>query len=265
MKTWFIIIIPFLLTGIFPAWAPSSGEKKEKPPRGFVAVKDLNLIVGETEVTLQQWKRFQESDGGELVTNPFNTCANEMAYPDDYGVLYRDTIITNRKGKPERVKLSCFRLPVTGVTYEQAVAYCNWLTEYYASDPKLPDYQFRLPTKKELQTLITRNMDPMKYYEKGYNEKGCTLFNHKHNSWCEYTVEAKQKFGYAVPMPVASFFPSADGIYDLMGNVAEMTDEKGVAVGGSCIHPPAECQANAQNAYDQPAFWLGFRIVADKQ
>jgi formylglycine-generating enzyme required for sulfatase activity len=264
MKT--VIPIIFLLLNVSMVPVERKGLFKDKAPRGFTTVDDLNIIVANTETTLSQWKNFQYSSGdeGTLVPNPFNQCLDQMTSENDYAVYYRDTTITNRKGKPEKVKLSCSRLPVTGVSYEQALAYCDWLTEYYAGNPKLPDYQFRLPTKKELQTLIGRTMDPMRHYEKGYNEKGCTLFNHKHNSWCEYTEEAKQKFGYAVPMPVAFFFPGNDGLYDLMGNVAEMTNEPGVAVGGSCIHTAAECQANAINDYTEPVFWLGFRVVADK-
>jgi formylglycine-generating enzyme required for sulfatase activity len=239
-------------------------SNKEKPPKGFAVVSDLNLVVATTEVFIEQWLKykFEGSSDEELVANPFNDCMASMEAYNSYQI-YRDTTYVNQKGKKENVKLPCGSLPVTGVTYEQALAYCDWLTDVYASDPKLPNYTFRLPTQDEMKALLKRNLDPDGYMAKGVNSKGCALYNHKHNSWCEHNKEAKLKFGYTVPMPVGYFFPSIDGIYDLMGNVAEMTSEKGIAVGGGCVHTALECQAEAANEYSKPEFWLGFRVVAD--
>lgn len=51
-------------------------------------------------------------------------------------------------------------------------------------------------------------------------------------------------------------------IQHLIGNVAEMTNEPGIATGGSWFHTLEESLPGQQIAYEEPASWLGFRLVA---
>lgn len=53
------------------------------------------------------------------------------------------------------------------------------------------------------------------------------------------------------------------GIYNMMGNVAEMTATPGLAKGGSWIHPEEACTIDNQFSYTCPNEWLGFRCVCD--
>ncbi|WP_375561983.1 formylglycine-generating enzyme family protein [Bernardetia sp. OM2101] len=53
------------------------------------------------------------------------------------------------------------------------------------------------------------------------------------------------------------------GLYNMFGNVAEMTSEKGIAKGGSFAHTLEECAADKVQTYDSPQAWLGFRCVAE--
>ena len=46
------------------------------------------------------------------------------------------------------------------------------------------------------------------------------------------------------------------GIYHLLGNVAEMTATKGLAKGGSWMHPPEECNKDDWQFYECPSEWL---------
>lgn len=52
-------------------------------------------------------------------------------------------------------------------------------------------------------------------------------------------------------------------LYNMFGNVAEMTSEKGIAKGGSFVHTLEECAADRVQVYDSPQAWLGFRCVAE--
>lgn len=52
-------------------------------------------------------------------------------------------------------------------------------------------------------------------------------------------------------------------LYNIFGNVAEMTSEKGIAKGGSFYHTLEECAADRVQLYDSPQAWLGFRCVAE--
>jgi hypothetical protein len=52
------------------------------------------------------------------------------------------------------------------------------------------------------------------------------------------------------------------GLYNIIGNAAEMTAAKGVAKGGSFKSSVLELKPEAQQLYQGPQSWLGFRCVA---
>jgi formylglycine-generating enzyme required for sulfatase activity len=193
----------------------------------------------------------------------------------DLNAVYRDTTYIDTSGGKSKKRKSverCSEMPVTGVSYEQAKAFCEWLSDEYAGDSKYNSLElnFRLPTPAEMDSLLSdivsqwpKGSADRIAYEKGINSHGCALYNFKHNSWCDNNVRMKKAFGYGVPMRSGFFFADFNGLLDVMGNVAEMTSEKGVAKGGSCIDTAAQCQSGAVNSYDSPKVWLGFRVVAD--
>ena len=55
--------------------------------------------------------------------------------------------------------------------------------------------------------------------------------------------------------------PNGYGLFNLIGNVAELTTTPGQAKGGSFEHPMAACRPNLYQAYDGPQEWLGFRCA----
>lgn len=257
-----------------------AAQKKNVPP-GFEWVKKRNLLVAVHEVTCSDWLKFMTANGNGPATLPQANSINDacVCYRVGSGValrdaraIYRDTtFIDGEKGKRVRGVEKCADMPVTGITYEQAVAYCEWLSETYA-DSKYYNLKldFRLPAPAEMDSLLADTYslwragdDSYSAFQNGINGHGCAIYNHLHNSWCETNVRMKNEFGYGVPMQQGVFFPDVNGLYDLMGNVAEMTSEKGMAKGGSCIDLAKDCQPGATNPYDGPDFWLGFRVVAD--
>lgn len=52
------------------------------------------------------------------------------------------------------------------------------------------------------------------------------------------------------------------GLYEMIGNVAEMTEVKGIAKGGSFRNSLSDFTINTDFLYDSPKEWLGFRCVA---
>ena len=50
------------------------------------------------------------------------------------------------------------------------------------------------------------------------------------------------------------------GFYDVVGNVAEMIDEKGKAFGGSWNDHPANATIHSVKSYTKPDATVGFRI-----
>ena len=114
--------------------------------------------------------------------------------------------------------------PVTGVTWKQATAFCEWRTHYLnsflESKKKTTESDFRLPTEAEWEYAArggrSQSMFPWgNYYLR--NRKGCLLANFKpgRGNYPEdggfYTVRAD------------AYWPNDFGLYCMAGNVAEWT------------------------------------------
>jgi formylglycine-generating enzyme required for sulfatase activity len=76
-----------------------------------------------------------------------------------------------------------------------------------------------------------------------------------------YRHEACSERKAVAPVNVDAFMPNAKGLYNIQGNVAEMTATKGIAKGGSFRHYAIESFRDAKQHYNGPADWLGFRIA----
>lgn len=144
--------------------------------------------------------------------------------------------------------------PVNNITFEQARAYCQWLSE-------LTGQKYDLPTEKEMKTLIARNKSNLK------NEN--TL-----DYWAGYspTPDEVQELEPAIAelelsnlmlVEVGSRKPISDElmIFDISGNVAEwcVTEAgEGKIIGGSAITP-----TDPKTEYQTPRMeYVGFRVVA---
>ncbi|MAD12096.1 MAG: gliding motility lipoprotein GldK [Flavobacteriaceae bacterium] len=115
--------------------------------------------------------------------------------------------------------------PVIGISWKQAMAFCNWRTHYKNSyqkskgDPLVS--KFRLPTEAEWE-YAARGGIPSGTYPWGgpylMNDRGCFLANFKPLrgdyavDQAVYTVEAK------------SYLPNDYNLYNMAGNVAEWTN-----------------------------------------
>jgi len=115
--------------------------------------------------------------------------------------------------------------PVVGVSWKQAVAFCNWRTNFkngYQRDKGEPNVsRFRLPNEGEWE-YAARGGIPSGIYPWGspylLNDRACFLANFKPLrgdyavDQAVYTVEAK------------SYLPNDYNLYNMAGNVAEWTN-----------------------------------------
>jgi hypothetical protein len=177
--------------------------------------------------------------------------------------------------------------PVVGISYEQAVRFCEWRTssdsvryhlrfahyntkeiknigpvQYTDSLWLRVPYTFRLPTPEESDKL---NEDQDSIFNKRgfiarYNYKGASYSQKKskqyENSLCGSSRMPSVSFVFA-----RTKILRRDPIDDLQGNVAEMTSIKGIAKGGSFHHHANESLSGKNNNYTHPESWLGFRCV----
>ena len=109
--------------------------------------------------------------------------------------------------------------------------------------------QIRLDMKNyfESDTSYKRMFNYKPTYQNPYFDKNLLLFDGRLITNWVYLYEPTNQFK----------------LYNMFGNVAEMTSEKGIAKGGSFYHTLEECAADRVQIYDSPLAWLGFRCVAE--
>lgn len=98
------------------------------------------------------------------------------------------------------------------------------------------------------------------------NHRGCYLGNFKtpdNEKPCMPERMTSGGDGWMMMGPVETYFPNDIGLYDVVGNVAEMTSEKGKACGGSWNHPAEESTIKSINLYDGPDSAIGFRVFME--
>jgi len=187
--------------------------------------------------------------------------------------------------------------PIVGITHEQAKAYCRWrsafVTENYnAGRPKNQQliFEFRLPTEEEWEAAaqmlydtpygyrsplirpkvrddasvlkkywgLTESEEKIKSDIAKYEKKGWQLrFNAKVQTPYFLKPLGTHWIYYASPQR----FRKLKVPYNLIGNVAEMTKQPGIAKGGSWIEDWGNCKIRKRQRYESANAWVGFRCV----
>ncbi len=216
----------------------------------FVSVPGTTVQFAIWETRLSEWNEF----------------LRQRKYPWSYQPYFQQT--------PEH--------PVVGVNLQDAVAFCNWLTET-ERDKKFIDRSqaYRLPTPEEWDAAVG--------LARGRKTGGLTaeerLLDDRIFPWGqEWPPPPKTANfaegeipgytdGYQYTAPVGSFAPSKEGLHDLAGNAWEWTQPMevraqptGVLRGGSWVYFRAECLASSYMYVvpaDLRAPTTGFRCVFD--
>lgn len=231
---------------------------KEKPftPPGTVQINDT-LFADETEITNISWREYERWIS--LKYGP-NSKEHIATLPDT--LIWREKNSYNEPYVQHYYRHPAYKeYPVVGVSYEQALAFCKWRTErvksflVLAKKFKYKDFEYRLPTKNEWEKLAEFSMNVI--YNNGKNEKGDYLLNCAHPD----TITAKGPPYADVTAPVYSYWKSMYGLYNMLGNVAEMVNEKGICKGGGWRNNLEECRIGKDAQYTKPNAWLGFRCV----
>jgi len=184
--------------------------------------------------------------------------------------------------------------PIFSITREAAMAYCKWLNEVYAgyADKKFQQMIFTLPNVSEWENaaLSFKNKSQEEaYYKKDkysqeeidypwlnnnlYRENNArskyidlNIFSNGLTSYLNFPDFRKANFQdefYQSQQtePVKSYSPSNNGMYNVCGNVAEMTMNPEITKGGSFLNYPEDCAIHDTMAYyDIPSRDVGFRV-----
>lgn len=171
--------------------------------------------------------------------------------------------------------------PVVNVSYDGAIAYCNWLTEKVNAKMKEGSVTFRLPTKEEWVRAARLDDHEFTYTwgsEEAIDEKGAQRCNFNKERSIFSKINAlgnsntkkavvvvgtmnRLKSNVNVTSPVSSFQPSKNDLYNMNGNVAEMISEKFVAMGGCWDSSSNEVKIESEMNYIAPSPHIGFRPV----
>jgi formylglycine-generating enzyme required for sulfatase activity len=175
--------------------------------------------------------------------------------------------------------------PVVNVTWDDAMAFCDWLTAVEGKKHRLPteaewEYSCRAGTKTQFSSgkTIESLKDVANIADSSFKEK-----------WPTATWAVSWNDGYAFTAPVGSFKPNDFGLYDMHGNVWQWCsdwyqasyyqdtpkqDPQGPAAGpihvsrgGSHSDGPGYCRAACRHSFwnngrpDDRGSSLGFRVL----
>jgi formylglycine-generating enzyme required for sulfatase activity len=168
--------------------------------------------------------------------------------------------------------------PVVNVTREGAELYCLWLEEKINLQLKGRKVQVRLPFHAEFIRAGAVDELYANYAWKGpymRNSKGdflanfvripqSTLTRNENGDLISQPFDNLAHFNLEsadVTAPSKSYYPSELGFYNLNGNVAEMIQEKGIAVGGSWRDLGYDIRLQSRKKFDEASPEVGFRPV----
>ena len=227
-------------------------EKTFIPP-GTVQINDT-LFADETEITNIAW---QEYEKWQVSIYGMNSTEHLATLPDT--LVWRDKNSYDEPYVQYYYRHPAYKnYPVVGISYVQALAYCKWRTNRAKAFMTLGkrfkyiDFEYRLPTKIEWEKLAEFSTYVLN--NNGKDEKGK----------CQINCARPDTIGTPYPdvtAPVKSYDKSLFGLYNMLGNVAEMVNEKGICKGGGWKNNLEQCRVGKDTEYTKPNAWLGFRCV----
>lgn len=252
-------------------------QYQDEQPRHRVQISKP-FYMGQHEVTRGQFRRFVEATAYE--TEPER---------DGQGGYGWNALQQRLQGRDPRYSWrntgfeQTDRHPVVNVTWNDAAAFCKWLSHK-------EEAEYRLPTEAEWEYACRAGTTT--HFSQGDNAGGLAAVGNvadetarrklaRYQSW-SYTSD---RDGYAFTAPVGSFRPNAYGLHDMHGNAWEWcadwydadyygnspaTDPRGpskgtkrIGRGGSWISRAADCRS-ANRLKDAPDARIdggGFRVV----
>jgi len=175
--------------------------------------------------------------------------------------------------------------PAVNIPFEGAVRYCLWLQQELLARMPLSKFSFHvgLPSKEQWIRAAEGNHQGAIYswgHYRLFEPKRGVLCNHL--QWGDECIYRDPETGEisvirscgdpmgvasylsdnaSITAPVKSYYPSAIGLYNMNGNVAEMLNCGTLAMGGSWLSPGYDVRNRSEMIFKGPSADIGFRPV----
>jgi formylglycine-generating enzyme required for sulfatase activity len=179
------------------------------------------FAIGSTEVTVGQFRAFVEATGyqtdAERSGGALGCFPEEKDYVDRF---HRDPSVTWKSpGFPQTD-----RHPVVAVSWNDAVAFCRWLSEKEAATYRLPsEAEWEYACRSGTESWYSWGEDPDAAYEHANVADGALEAQQPQTTRYQRAVRlgTDEGDGFALTAPVGSFRPNRWGLHDMHGNVWE--------------------------------------------
>ncbi|MEE4380160.1 MAG: SUMF1/EgtB/PvdO family nonheme iron enzyme [Candidatus Competibacteraceae bacterium] len=238
----------------------------------LVLIPAGNVVMGSPPDDPERYS--DEAQYSIQITRPFGLGLHEVSF-DEYdrfaGATNRSLPADDGWGRGQR--------PVINITWEDAHAYTEWLSQRSG-------HRYRLPTEAEWEYAARAGAQSSRFWGNNPDE-GCRYANGSdqtaQQTYAGWTAMDCAD-GYLFTAPVGSYQPNRFGVYDLLGNVMELTcsaytpDQQGtntcsanrnadhiVARGGSWSDEPRNVRLaeRFKATPDLRANYLGFRVLRE--
>ncbi|MBI9069456.1 MAG: SUMF1/EgtB/PvdO family nonheme iron enzyme [Salinivirgaceae bacterium] len=240
-----------------------------------------NVYMDQTEVKNVDWREYlyyQQKVYGK------NSQEYKNALPDT--TIWRHKLAYNEPLVEFYFRHPAYgEYPVVGISYQQAVAFCNWRSdrvnellwvkenkktlEEIKDKSTIPEvFKFRLPTKEEwlkyanFQTTARVLKKIKKKHSGDYKLTNNELI---YGNFLRINNDSTVIDGSDITSPVMSYYPNSYKLYNMYGNVAEMISEKGIAIGGYYAEKLEDFYPDKEYKYEKPSSFIGFRCIAEKK
>lgn len=169
----------------------------------------------------------------------------------------------------KKFKKVLFRLPTQKEWTMAALGYKDF-TSWNLKENTVSSYTSYKKNKKDLKSYNLAEYNVLypwwypniNFRDKIQNQMNCYLANVKTSDEI-VCARGPKGDGFTITSLVGAYFPNGMGLYDVVGNVSEMIDQKGKSMGGSWDHLPEESTITSINQYENSAPTVGFRLFME--
>jgi len=210
-----MVVVP---TGSFQMGAPDdeAGREDAETPQHEVTI-GKGFALSRTSVTVGQFREFVRASGYQPDSVKLGGAS---VYDEGTGAMRDDTSASWQDDYAGRNADS--RLPVVNVSWNDAKAYVDWLSQRTGKT-------FRLPSEAEFEYALRAGTTSRYWWGDGTpsgkveNLTGSGDRSPSGRRWSNAFQGYRD--GYWGPAPVMSFAPNAFGLYDIDGNVSEWVQD----------------------------------------